>query len=404
MSTFRFGQPWHGQISPAGLLLENATLRTEWPAIPPYPHFTYYTDFDMPAAPASNSVEAAAGMVWKKDIVFSGRGKYYHPSGLLAIGEDSWVYKCSDGTVYKLSVYYSSSTGAGQVAAVKLGGVSPTTIASFTANATPNTTAQQFIDVNASPRGDKAILNVGRTISSYTSAMVAYSRVNYVYAMVEFVISGGSASALPSCTTETLFTSTTYINTTTWENPDNHSITSPNMDYLAESTTTRIQAVAGGYNRSGERQVITTRNHVHQNNTKVGPATNDYLDTSLLTSDNQVQINGVTVYSAPQLLRLRVRQFTPPSTVTIIEDISENMHYLAEVMQLRYLSNCLFGFGMAHATETAWEMLHIRSFFGAATSGLVGALFGGSDVDTVTVAAFDPRTETVLSGIGKGFI
>lgn len=385
-------------------MLANGTLRSEWPAIGDFPHFTYYTNFDMPAAPTPNAVEAALGMVWKNDIVFSGQFKSYHPSAQIDLGSNSWVYRCPDGTVYKMLVYYTSTGGSGHVSAVKLGGVAPVTLASFTANATPHLSENQFVDVNASPRGDKAILSVARTVSDNTSAFVRYTRVNYVYAMVEFVLTGGSATTLPSCTTDTLCDSSTFIASSTWNNPDNHSSTSPTMDYLSESSSTRVQFVAGGYNRAGQRQVITTRRYVHQIVTKTGPATNDYLETSETTSDNQVQINGVTSYSAPQLVRRRVRQFTPPSTVTIIEDISENMHYLAEVFQVRYLSNCLFGFGFPHAVESAWEMLHVRSFFGAASTALVGALFGGTDLDTVTVAAFDPRSETVISGIGNGFI
>lgn len=96
----RFGNPWHGHINGTQITLEDGSTKT----IPDHTTgaWCWLTKFSGVAAPTNSTADAAAHRAWKNDAIWYGYAKRYSPDTEQAIGANSWVYRCADGTVWQL--------------------------------------------------------------------------------------------------------------------------------------------------------------------------------------------------------------------------------------------------------------------------------------------------------------
>lgn len=408
MTNMHVGQPWHGTYSAAGLTLENSTLRIDF--LPPLgSNETHYVNFGMPAAPTPSAFEASLGMTWKNDIILCGRNKEYSAVSGFSIGQNGWLYRTADGTVYHLFCNIALATGNGTIWAGKLHSGSSAEILAFSVSLDPYHIGgtDNYFDLNQSPSGGRAVLCIGHETGSATSSGTTYNFIDHYNAIVEFTLTGGSASAPPSCSYNVLYNYTTIQTVNNLLDPLNHSNSGPGVwDTYAGYTNTTTRVVFVGYNSSGVLQIIETRSARHGLNTESGiDRWNMHFD-YFYTFDATILVNGAIVYSGPHVQTHRVGDIAGDAinkTVTLTIDEYINFpDYDVTVFQVRHLSNCLCAFGLQSAG--AYVVHQVRSFDGAVGTPLVGKTFGGTDLDSVTLAAYDYRNGTLVSGIHSGVI
>lgn len=408
MSDFRFGQPWHGEFSSAGLLLEGGLLKTEWPGTGIYGQFTTYAHLGAPAAPAATAEETALGMVWKNDVVFWGQAKAYHPSGGRTLGSTGWLYKCTDGTIYHLIMGFSGTTVSVYIA--NYGQINFTVINSITGVAGPSGDQTLFSSlVNQSPSGDKALFHYFRqTVNNDPS----YRRPGAVHIIVEASVSGGSATAAPSIALTKICDYDTATTTVDWENPanfDDRSFGNDYEDYLDAGSQDVTTYCLSGYTQAGAVQLITLTRSLEwfRSGTRTGDTT--YSMTSIKTDASALNVNGSAVYSYPVFHRDRTVDYNIVSNGSIVyleeaevvTDVLQNAAYENFTGQVFYPGNCLVAaldLAPSGDPDQSRVVCHLRSHFGTVHTDLDGSHDDG------IIAAFNPRTEQIAVGIGKGFV
>lgn len=412
MSELVFGQPWHGTYSAAGLTLEDATLRADF--IPPYyPTDTHYVNFGAPPAPTPTAFEASIGMVWKNDVILCGVNKEYGVTSGLTIGPNGWLYRAADGTVFHMVCVYTLSTGVGAIYAGRLRSGTNAKILDFTAPIDPAHAGgvENYFEINQSPAGDRALLSIGRLASSERSDNRTYEFADHFNTHIEFTLTGGSLTTYPSCSQSVLYDYTTVHASTLWNSPDNHASPPGVTDSHVEFTYTYVNVLKAGYSIAGTRTVIAERHTQHKLFVDLGPDTFNYHFDHYYTWLSEIMVNGASVYSAPAVETHRVGDIERvPSpdypyftdVITLTTDISNNVAWDIKVFIPRHLSNCLIA--MALDVGGAYQIQQVRSFDGVVSSALDGATFGGTDLDTVTLAAYNYRTGALASGLDAGFI
>lgn len=415
MSTLRFGNPWHGTYSQAGLTLANGTLRAEWQPRS-RPSNTHYVALGMPAAPEPWPNEAALGMVWKNDMVLHGDQKYWAPGGR-PIGANAWLYRSADGSVFRMSVSPNLTTGVVDVYAKPFH--SPTTSLVLKSNVTLSS-GMNWWELNQSPRGDRCVFSVGKLKKATTSTGVAYDFCEYFDAFYELALTGGSATTLPSCTLTVLYNNQTLDdNPPDWFNPSNHQQYNPTTDVFEEWIKYPSGGVVMvGYNAAGVLQVISTRFTHHQKFTNVGAATpgvGTRTSTTDVTWTSEVRVNGSVVFSTVGSLHDVSETNTSVVGGSLVSVTTEIEHeevdwdkYFNTTFYRRHLSNCLVAFAQNLFSLSANNtVVYARSFYGPADGGLVGmglTISGPTPPTAVTRAAYNPRNGEVALGLSAGFI
>lgn len=116
-----FGNPWHGRMTPGGLVLADATLKTTMdgtgPTGAPYIFnyygqnyhdlaYTYYVKQPGLPTPVTPGALALMGGEFKNDAVFTGSIRRYSPFSTRGLGSNKWLHYGSDGVWRKLSLSY----------------------------------------------------------------------------------------------------------------------------------------------------------------------------------------------------------------------------------------------------------------------------------------------------------
>lgn len=418
MSEMRLGNPWHGAYSAAGLTLAGGMLHTEWMPSSSRPGDTHYVNFGMPAAPVPLAHEAAQGMVWKNDMVLTGLNKNWSPINGLAIGQNAWIYKASDGTVFKLSIIINLSTGGVQVYGRKFGGTDALML-SFTIPLASSSSADYY-EINQSPTGDRALLCVGKKLTTVDFYGTTYSYCNKFEYFGELTLSGGTALALPGISNSNLYTySTVNAVPANWTNPSNRNILNPVRDVYQEGIgyVSGTGVVMVGYSKAGVRQVIATlsTNWVLQTSSggatpaNVGDTRHDEFHSTWVS---QIIVNGAVAYASPMAEKHLVADTTyvlegslivGHTTTTTDEEI--NYAYNGKVFEARLLSNCISAFGQNMLASDPTYVSVVFTPDGQVSAGpLSGLQMAGSDVNSVSAAAYNWRDGTLLSGTRVGFI
>lgn len=118
MSDVVFGNPWHGRLTPSGLVLADATVKTAMAGNNAagaavsisykYPGDTatgntYYVKTPGQPVPVTTPLLSAIGGEFKNDAIFFGTGKRYSPfSTKSMLGTNDWLHYGSDGKWRKL--------------------------------------------------------------------------------------------------------------------------------------------------------------------------------------------------------------------------------------------------------------------------------------------------------------
>lgn len=203
-----WGQPWHGVMAPGGAMTMDAGGVVKTGGIPDLAGGqAQLVMFPGLPEPITEDYETALGMAWKNYAILAGNHRWYAPFGGYAFGVQSWLYRCADGTVYKLQMVAPESTTLVEIWAGRVADDSSTPAVIWTglsahAGWLRLFTASDNTCLSASADGSKAIVVVSigsPSLSLYGSLYLNNTIFNAPEAAqaYEIAVTGGSATSPP---------------------------------------------------------------------------------------------------------------------------------------------------------------------------------------------------------------
>lgn len=176
-----FGMPWHGVMTEAGTF--TPTGGASWPGIrPKLVEYTEQIDHTrrhqlvkfagLPTPPTLDAASIAEGKSLKDYAILAGHSRHYSPSHNFAIGQNTWLYRAPDKTVWLLRMQFVDGATF-SVEARKLN-TSPVSTFATVATASGTSYAANPYNFAAKPDGTLAVVsarNDGANMATFEMAV-----------------------------------------------------------------------------------------------------------------------------------------------------------------------------------------------------------------------------------------